>query len=324
MGKDPGQFHHPWRIRPYGNCIDSAQVSHQQKGRAERYVLLTTYVMTLLGNLLIICLVVSNSCLYTPMCFFLCSLSILDNLFTSVFSPRVANNLATGDKTISFTECITQCFFYFFLGIVEFLLLTSMPYDRYFLRYSTIMSPSVCISQAIFSRVGNFLSVLFPTTLISRLPFCSSNIINHHFCDSGSLMALPCTDTTSIELMDFLLSSTIIIFSIILTEHSCACIIMTILHIPSVSGKKKAFNTCASHLIIVVIAGSITAFIYVTPFQKETLEINKIPSVLSSMVATFLSSFIYSLHNDTVHWILRGVWVGFREFLVERGRELLS
>uniref|UniRef100_F6T243 Olfactory receptor n=1 Tax=Monodelphis domestica TaxID=13616 RepID=F6T243_MONDO len=255
-------------------------------------LLLPTYLLTLLGNILIICTVVSYSRLYTPMYFFLCNLSILDILFTSVISPRVLTNLATGNKTISFAGCITQCYFYFFLGTVEFLLLTSMSYDRYAaicnpLRYSTIMSPSVCIGLVLFSWVGGFLSVLFPTILISRLPFCGSNIINHFFCDSGPLLALACTDTTAID------------------------------------GRKKAFNTCASHLTVVGIAGGITVFIYVTPSQKETLEINKIPSVLSSVVAPFLNPFIYTLRNDTVHGILREVWVGLRVALVERRRSFL-
>ncbi|XP_036592497.1 olfactory receptor 6J1-like [Trichosurus vulpecula] len=276
-------------------------------------LLLPMYVMTLLGNILIIYIVVSHSRLYTPMYFFLCDLSTLDILFTSVISPRILDNLATGDKSISFAVCITQCYFYFFLGTVEFLLLTSMSYDWHAaicnpLRYNTIMSPSVCIGLVLFSWVGGFSSVLFPTVLISRLPFCGSNIINHYFCDGRPLLALACTDTTSIELMDFLLSSAVIIFSIILTGYSYACIIITILHIPSATGKKKAFNTCASHLTIVVIAGGITAFIYATPSQKETLEMNKIPSVLSSVVAPFLNPFIYTLRNDTVQGILREVW----------------
>ncbi|XP_027700915.1 olfactory receptor 6J1-like [Vombatus ursinus] len=288
-------------------------------------LLLPSYLITLLGNILIICIVVSYPHLYTPMYFFLCNLSILDILFTSVISPRVLANLATGDKTISFAGCIMQCFFYFFLGTVEFLLLTSMSHDRYTaicnpLRYSTIMSPSVCIGLVLFSWVSGFLSVLCPITFISRLPFCGSNIINHFFCDSGPLLALACTDTTFIELMDFLLSSLVILCFLIFTGYSYVYIIMTILRIPSASGRKKAFNTCASHLTIVVIAGGITVFIYVTPSQKETLEINKIPSVLSSVVAPFLNPFIYTLHNDTVLGILREVWVKVRIFLMGRRR----
>ncbi|KAM9202406.1 olfactory receptor 6J1 [Dugong dugon] len=283
-------------------------------------LLLPTFLLTLLGNLLIISIVLSYSRLHTPMYFFLCNLSILDILFTSVISPKVLANLVSGDKTISFAECITQCYFYFFLGTVEFLLLTVMSYDRYAaicypLHYSTIMRLPVCTGTVSFSWVGGFLSVLFPTILISQLPFCGSNIINHFFCDSGPLLALACADTTAIEVMDFMFSSMVILCCIVLVAYFYMYIILTIVHIPSASGRKKAFNTCASHLTITVISGGITVFIYVTPSQKEYLDINKIPSVLSSVVAPFLNPFIYTLRNDTVLGVLRDVWARVRTIL---------
>lgn len=202
---------------------------------------------------------------------FLCKLSILDIFFTLVISPKVLVNLASGNKTISFSGYFTQCYFYSFLGTVEFLLLTVMSYGCYAavcypLQYSTIMRPSVCI---VFSWVGGFLSVLFPNIFISQLPFCGSNIINHFFCDSGPLLALACADTTAIELMDFMLSSTVILCCIVPVAYSYMYIILTIVCISSSSGRKKAFNTCASHLTIVMVSSGITVFIYVTPSQKE-------------------------------------------------------
>ncbi|KAM9646086.1 olfactory receptor 6J1 [Trichechus inunguis] len=283
-------------------------------------LLLPTFLLTLLGNLLIISIVLSYSRLHTRMYFFLCNLSILDILFTSVISPKVLANLVSGDKTISFAECITQCYFYFFLGTVEFLLLTVMSYDRYAaicypLHYSTIMRLPVCTGTVSFSWVGGFLSVLFPTILISQLLFCGSNIINHFFCDSGPLLALACADTTAIEVMDFMFSSTVILCCIVLVAYFYMYIILTIVHIPSASGRKKAFNTCASHLTIIVISGGITVFIYVTLSQKEYLDINKIPSVLSSVVAPFLNPFIYTLRNDTVLGVLRDLWARVRTIL---------
>ncbi|KAM5240624.1 olfactory receptor 6J1 [Hipposideros larvatus] len=291
-------------------------------------LLLPAFLLTLLGNLLIISIVLSYSCLHSPMYFFLCNLSILDILFTSVISPKVLANLASGDKTISFAGCITQCYFYFFLGTVEFLLLTVMSYDRYAavcypLQYSTIMRPTVCIGTVVFSWVGGFLSVLFPIILISQLPFCGSNIINHFFCDSGPLLALACADTTAIELMDFMLSSTIILCCIVLVAYSYTYIILTIVRIPSSSGRKKAFNTCASHLTIVMISGGVTVFIYVTPSQKEYLEVNKVPSVLSSVVTPFLNPFIYTLRNDTVLRVLKDVRVRVQVVLEKRMMTML-
>ncbi|XP_024412065.2 olfactory receptor 6J1 [Desmodus rotundus] len=282
-------------------------------------LLLPIFLLTLLGSLFIISIVLSYSRLQTPMYFFLCNflcnffLSILDICFTSVVSLNMLANLATGDKTISFAGCITQCYFYFLLGTVEFLLLTVMSYDHYdavcySVQYTTIMRPSVCTGTVVFSWVGDFLSVLFPTILIFQLPFCGSNIINHFFCDSGPLLALACTDTTATELRDFMLLSTIILSCIVLVAYSYKYIILTIVLIPSSSGRKKAFNTCASHLMIVVISGGITVFIYVTPSQKEYLELNKIPSVLSSVVTPFLNPFVYTLRNDTVLGVLKDVW----------------
>ncbi|KAM7154767.1 LOW QUALITY PROTEIN: olfactory receptor 6J1 [Molossus nigricans] len=283
-------------------------------------VLLPMFLLTLLGNLLIIPIVLSDSHLHTPMNFFPCKLSILDILFTSVISPKVLANLASGNKTISFAGCITQCYFYFFLSTVEFLLQTVMSYGRYAavcypLQYSIIMRPSVCIGTIVFSWVGGILSVLFPTILISQLPFCGSNIINHFFCDSG------CADTTAIELMEFMLSSTVILCCIVLVAYSYRYIILTIVRIPSSGGRKKAFNTCASHLTIVVISSGITVFIYVTPPQKGYLEVNKVPSVLSNVV-TCLNPFIYTLRNDTVLGVLKDVRVRVQAVLEKTLLEL--
>lgn len=193
-------------------------------------LLLPTFLLTLLGSLLLISIVLSYSRLHTPMYFFLCNLSVLDILFTAVISPQVLANLVSEDKTISFAGCVTQCYFYFFLGTVEFLLLTVMLYDCYaaiccLLWYSIIMRPPVCIGTIVFSWVGGFLSVIFPTILISQLPFCDSNIINHFFRDGGSLLALACADTTAIELMDFILSSTDILCCIVLVVYSYTFVI---------------------------------------------------------------------------------------------------
>ncbi|EPY87621.1 olfactory receptor 6J1-like protein [Camelus ferus] len=217
-------------------------------------LLLPTFLLTLLGNLLIIC---------------------------AILPPPPH----------------PHCYFYFFLGTVEFLLLTVTSCDRYAticypLRYSTIMRPPVCIGTVGFSWVGGFLSVLFPTNLISQLPFCDSNIINHFFCDSGPLLALACADTTAIELMDFMFSSMVILCCIVLVAYSF------------------------------VISGSITVFIYVTPSQKDNLEINKVPSVLSSVVAPFLNPFIHTLRNEMVLGFLRDVWVRVRAVWGKRMRTM--
>ena len=151
---------------------------------------LIIYLVTITGNLLIILAIRSDPQLHTPMYFFLSFLSFIDICFSTTIVPRMLVNFLSEKKTISFAGCITQCYFYFFLGTVEFLLLTVMSCNCcaticYPLWYSTIMRPPVCIRIVVFSRAGSFVSVLFPTILISQPPFCDSSVINHFFRDSG-------------------------------------------------------------------------------------------------------------------------------------------
>ncbi|XP_039354604.1 olfactory receptor 6J1 [Mauremys reevesii] len=273
-------------------------------------VLLCLYLLTLFSNMVILCIVYADGRLHTPMYFFLCNLSALDLFFTSVTVPKMLQNLISGDKSISFAGCMAQSYFYFFLGTVEFFLLTSMSYDRYAaicspLHYPILMSSRVCAQMMMACWLGGLLSILFPTIMISRLSYCRSNVIDHFFCDSGPLLELSCTDTHLVELIDFMLSSLVILGSLTLTMISYVFIISTILRIPTNTGRNKAFSTCATHLTLVLMSGSISIFMYVTPSQKSTLEMHKIPAVLSSIVNPLLNPFIYTLRNDIVKKVLR-------------------
>ncbi|XP_034260788.2 olfactory receptor 6J1-like [Pantherophis guttatus] len=268
------------------------------------------YIASLGANMVILCIVLVDTRLHNPMYFFLGNVSILDIFFTSVTSPQLLWNLLSGDKSISFAGCLTQSYFYFFLGTVQFLLFTSMSYDRYAaickpLQYHAIMNIQVCIQIVLACWLGGFFSVFVPTIMIARLSYCKSNIINHFFCDSGPLLDLSCSDTRVIELMDFVLSSVVILCSLVLTLVSYICIISAIIRISTTSGRTKAFNTCASHLTIISISCGISIFIYVTPAQKEALEVHKVPALLTTIVCPFLNPFFFTLQNDMVKLVLR-------------------
>ncbi|XP_032093187.1 olfactory receptor 6J1-like [Thamnophis elegans] len=274
------------------------------------FLFLTMYIASLGANMVILYIVLADNRLHNPMYFFLGNVSILDIFFTSVTSPQLVWNLLSGDKSISFAGCMIQSYFYFFLGTVQFFLFTSMSYDRYAaickpLQYHAIMSIHVCIQIVFACWLVGFVSVFVPTIMIARLSYCKSNIINHFFCDSGPLLDLSCSDTRVIELMDFVLSSVVILCSLVLTLVSYICIISAIIRISTTSGRAKAFNTCASHLTIISISCGISIFIYVTPSQKETLEVHKVPALLTSIVCPFMNPFLFTLQNATVKLVLR-------------------
>ncbi|XP_036894130.1 LOW QUALITY PROTEIN: olfactory receptor 6M1-like [Sturnira hondurensis] len=272
-------------------------------------VLLFTYTLTATGNIVIISLIWTDNRLQTPMYFFLSNLSFLDILYTTVVTPKLLACLYERKKNISFAGCITQIYFYFFLGTVEFILLAVMSFDRYVaicnpLRYLVIMNSRACLLLVLGCWVGAFLSVLAPTIVVTRLPYCRKEI-NHFFCDIAPLLQVACIDTHLIEKIDFLLSALVILSSLAFTTGSYTYIISTILRIPSAQGHQKAFYTCASHITVVSIAYGSNIFVYVRPKQKYSLDFDKVAAVLITVVTPLLNPFIYSLRNDKVKEVLR-------------------
>ncbi|XP_012645292.2 olfactory receptor 6M1-like [Microcebus murinus] len=272
-------------------------------------VLLFTYMLTLAGNIVIISLIWADSRLQSPMYFFLSNLSFLDILYTTSVTPKLLACLLEEIKTISFAGCIAQTYFFFFLGTVEFILLAVMSFDRYVaicnpLRYTIIMNSRVCLLLVLGCWVGAFLSVLCPTVVVSRLPFCYKEI-SHFFCDIAPLLQAACIDTHFIQMINFLLSTLVLLTSLVLTIVSYTYIISTILHIPSAQGRQKAFSTCASHITVVSIAYGSNIFMYVRPSQSHSLDFDKVTAVLTTMVTPLLNPFIYSLRNEKVKEVLK-------------------
>nr|XP_012610438.1 olfactory receptor 6C4-like [Microcebus murinus] len=264
-----------------------------------------TYIFSIIGNLTIITLTLLDSHLQTPMYFFLRNFSCLEIFFTTTFTPRLLFSISTGNKTISFAGCFTQYFFAIFLGATEFYLLTAMSYDRYVaickpLHYTTIMSNRVCVQLVLCSWLGGFLIILPPIILTSQLDFCASNMLNHYYCDYGPLIEISCSDTSLLELVDFILAVVILVVTLVLVILSYTNIIGTILKIPSAQQRKKAFSTCSSHMIVISLSYGSCIFMYIKPSAKEGVAFNKGIAMLNTSVAPLLNPFIYTLRNKQV------------------------
>ncbi|CAK6434439.1 unnamed protein product [Pipistrellus nathusii] len=269
------------------------------------------YSVTLMGNMVIIVIVCVDKRLQSPMYFFLGHLSALEILITSIIIPVMLQGLLhPGMQTISLAGCVTQLFLYLAVGTTEFALLGAMAVDRYVavckpLRYNIIMSSHTCIWVVIVSWVFGFLSEIWPVYATFQLTFCKSNVLDHFYCDRGQLLKLSCDDSLFTEFILFLMAIFIIIGSLIPTIASYTYIISTILKIPTASGRRKAFSTCASHFTFVVIGYGSCLFLYVKPNQTQAAEYNKIVSLLISVVTPFLNPFIFTLRNDKVKEALR-------------------
>ncbi|KAM6159722.1 olfactory receptor 8H1-like [Erethizon dorsatum] len=266
---------------------------------------LLIYLVTVLGNAGMILIIRLDPQLHTPMYFFLTHLSFLDLSYSSVITPKTLQSLLTSKKKISFLGCFTQLYFFIVCGAVECFLLSSMAYDRYVaicspLHYPVIMSTRLCHALLAASYVTGFVDSTVDAVCMSRLHFCNSNVIHHFFCDSSPILALSCNDTYEVEITIFTFAGSTLVLSLITISGSYVSILSTILKINSTAGKKKAFSTCASHLLGVTIFYSTTIFTYLKPKESYSLGKDQVASVFYTIVIPMLNPLIYSLRNKEV------------------------
>ncbi|XP_013361820.1 PREDICTED: olfactory receptor 8H1-like [Chinchilla lanigera] len=272
---------------------------------------LLIYLVTVLRNTGMMLLIRLDAQLHTPMYFFLTHLSFLDLSYSSVITPRTLQNLLASSKSISFLGCFTQLYFFILFGATECFLLSSMAIDRYVaicspLHYPVIMSTRQCRALLAGSYMIGFVDSTLNVVWMSRLHFCKSHIIHHFFCDTSPILSLSCSDTYNVEIILFICAGSTLIASLITIAGSYVSILSTILKINSTAGKKKAFSTCASHLLGVTIFYSTMIFTYLKPKQSYSLGKDQVASVFYTIVIPMLNPLIYSLRNKEVkHAVLR-------------------
>uniref|UniRef100_G1U8T1 Olfactory receptor n=1 Tax=Oryctolagus cuniculus TaxID=9986 RepID=G1U8T1_RABIT len=269
------------------------------------YLFLGIYVVTTVGNLGMVAIIRLHSQLHTPMYYFLSSLSFLDFCYSSVITPKMLAGFLYGDKAISFSGCMAQLFFFCIFVISECYMLAAMAYDRYVaicrpLLYNSIMSPRVCslLVAAVFS-VG-FTDAMIHGGCILRLSFCGSNIIKHYFCDIVPLIKLSCSSTYIDELLIFIIGGFNMVTTSLTIIISYAFILTSILRIHSKDGRSKAFSTCSSHLLAVLMFYGSLMSMYLKPAPSSSLVQEKVSSVFYTTVIPMLNPLIYSLRNQEV------------------------
>ncbi|XP_004648622.1 olfactory receptor 8H1-like [Octodon degus] len=266
---------------------------------------LLIYLVTMLGNTGMILIIRLDPQLHTPMYFFLTHLAYIDLSYSTVITPKTLQNLVSSTKAISFLGCFTQLYFFVVFAAAECFLLSSMAYDRYVaickpLRYPIVMSPRLCRALLAGSYVPGLVDSTVNVIFMSRLHFCNSKIIHHFFCDTSPILALSCSDISKVELIIFICAGSNLLLSLITISGSYVSILFTILQIHSNVGKRKAFSTCASHLLGVSIFYCTMIFTYLKPNQSYSLGKDQVASVFYTIVIPMLNPLIYSLRNREV------------------------
>nr|XP_006132198.2 olfactory receptor 10A4-like isoform X2 [Pelodiscus sinensis] len=273
-------------------------------------LLLVIYLVALMGNLLIILLIKLNPSLHTPMYFFLVNLSFLEICYTTNVTPQLLVHLLVDHHMPPFVGCMVQMLVFTTLGLTECCLLSAMAYDRYVaicrpLHYTTIMSGQACALLAGVSWTIGLLAESAETMWFFSLPFCGSNRIPHFFCDIRPIEKMVCADTWMNEILGLTVSVLFIMGPFVLILLSYILIISTIIKLPSAEGRRKAFSTCSSHLVVVTLFYGTCIITYMKPKSSYTPESDHWISLLYTVVTPMLNPLIYTLRNKEVHGAFR-------------------
>ncbi|XP_069800179.1 olfactory receptor 8G17-like [Dendropsophus ebraccatus] len=273
-------------------------------------LVLVIYLASLSGNAAILLLICKDHQLRTPMYYFLSQLSIMDMCYSTVTMHKTLVMYITGDKTVSFSACIAQMYFYIVLLCCEFVLLTAMSYDRYVavcnpLRYSAIMNGKVCSLLTSASWILGFSEVTPAIYIIYDIHCFQSNEINHFFCDLLVIMKLFCYKASNMEHLIYVMSIFVGFLPFTLTLTSYVFIVKNVLQIQSSTGRHKTFYTCSSHITVVSLLYITLFCIYMRPSRSFTLESDKLLMLFYTALTPMLNPLIYSLNNKDVKMAFR-------------------
>ncbi|XP_075715818.1 olfactory receptor 11A1-like [Rhinoderma darwinii] len=260
------------------------------------------YCVTIFGNLLIIALYLVSRNLQSPMYFFITQLSLCDILLTTDIMPILLHTVLYGGSTITLIGCIIQFSVFVTSESSECLLLSVMSYDRYLaicnpFRYNSIMDHTFCVTSVIVTWLVGFMVMLICTISIYNLHFCGLHVIDHFYCDFEPILQLSCSDTSIIHKEVLILGFLVVMGPFIIIVMSYLYIVITILKIPSNTGRHKAFSTCSSHLIVVSLFYGTIIIVYMFPPRGQSLILSKVLSLIYTVVIPLLNPIIYTLRN---------------------------
>ncbi|CAO2579516.1 Olfactory receptor 4F15 [Lemmus lemmus] len=265
------------------------------------------YTASLMGNLLIVFSVTTDSNLHSPMYLLLANLSFLDLGVCSIAAPKMIYDLFRKHKSISFGGCIAQIFFIHAIGGTEMVLLIAMAFDRYVaickpLHYLTIMRPEICILILSVSWILGLIHSVAQLAFVVDLPFCGPNILDSFYCDLPQLIKLACTETNKLEFMVTANSGLISVGSFFILIMSYIFILVTVRKHSS-GGISKALSTLSAHVTVVVLFFGPLIFFYTWPFPSSHLD--KFLAIFDAVLTPFLNPVIYTFRNKEMKAAMR-------------------
>ncbi|XP_011382086.2 olfactory receptor 2G3-like [Pteropus vampyrus] len=273
-------------------------------------IVVVFYLLTLLGNMAIIILAHLDPRLHSPMYLFLTHLSLMDLCYTTSTVPQLLVNMQGLKKTITYGGCVGQLYVSLAMGSMECILLAVMAVDRYVavcrpLHYATLMHPRICGQLVAMTWLAGLGNSLVQTVLVTQVPLCGRNVIDHLFCEVPVLLKLACVDVTFNRMELLLVSAFFLLAPLTLILTSYSCIAQAVWKIRTAEGRHKALGTCSSHLVVVFLFYGTAMATYLQTPSATSRDRDKFMALLYGIVTPTLNPFIYTLRNKDMKGALR-------------------
>ncbi|XP_057565617.1 olfactory receptor 7G2-like [Hippopotamus amphibius kiboko] len=281
---------------------------------------LAMYLITFLGNLLIILAVLSDSHLHTPMYFFVSNLSLTDICMSTTTIPKMLVNIQAQNQSITYAGCLIQIYLVLVFECFENFLLAAMACDRYVaichpLRYLIIMNPQLCVLLILLSLCISAVVGLLHSLMVLRLSFCEDLEIPHFFCELAQVIKLACSVTLINNILIYCVASLLGGIPLSGIIFSYTQIVSSVLRMPSAGAKFKAFSTCVSHLLVVLLFYGTGFGVYISSIVTDSSRKIAVASVMYIVVPQMMNPFIYGLRNRDMKGTLRKLFSGIPSFV---------
>ncbi|XP_006036782.1 putative olfactory receptor 52P1 [Alligator sinensis] len=217
------------------------------------------YIVTVLGNCTILITIKMEQSLHKPMYLFLCMLAVIDLVLSTSTAPKMLCIFWFRAGRITFNACLVQMFFIHVFSIMESTVLLGMAFDRYVaicnpLRYESILTNTVMakIGVAVILRGTVFIAPI--ALLVSRLPYCRTNVIIHTYCEHMAVVKLACADILINIVYGLVVALLVVGVDLLFITLSYCMIARAVLALPSKDARYKAFSTCAAHVGVILVS----------------------------------------------------------------------
>ncbi|NWX05416.1 O52K1 protein, partial [Caloenas nicobarica] len=216
------------------------------------------YLVTLVGNCTLLCVIKADPSLHLPMFLFLSMLAVIDLVMSTSIMPKMLGIFWFHSTTISLGACLTQMYFVHAFSAMESGVLVAMAFDRYVaichpLRYLSVLTGPIVVVIGLATFLRAVVCMTPITSQIRRLPLCGPAIVDHSYCEHMAVLRLSCEDAAFISTYTLSISTCVVSFDSLLIAVSYALILRAVLSLSSPQACRKALGTCSSHLCIMAL-----------------------------------------------------------------------